>query len=347
MVRHSQDGVESLRRMPLADVIPAMYPGAYRSRERQGPGRVRWVLPDGTKVNVLPLADGDLFRFMNRSDDGLASVSHKGAINFVMVVRQTSFIEAVRVLDRLRPVMDMAGRDRRPAHVRPTILRHPERRDDSEGEWIQVRDYLVGERRLPDLVVADLYRRGHVYVGTRFYEGYLVFPHRAGDPQSRVTGYSLRWAHAAAPPDGKPTKWVASGSRLKDGWFHLGRSRQTLIITESPIDAITIWADAVREGVAHRVSIRSSSGAGGLSERMWAGFDAVMAAFDNDAAGRRYAEWVIEHRGEHEITCITPPNAYKDWNAAWQDGRRGFLEPTRLWARELTMIRDAEREGGR
>ena len=137
------------------------------------------------------------------------------------------------------------------------------------------------------------------------------------------------------------------GSRLKDGWFHLGYSRQTLIITESPIDAITLWASAIEEGVAHRLSIRSSSGAGGLSERMWAGFEAVVADFDNDAAGRRYADWVIEHRGEHETTCVTPPDAFKDWNAAWQDGLRGFLEPTRLWERELTVIRDEDRELGR
>ena len=90
MVRHSQDSVERLRGIPLAEVIPAIWPGAYRSRERQGPGRVRWVLPDGTKVNVLPLADGDLFRFMNRSNDVPASASHKGAINFVMAVRRMS-----------------------------------------------------------------------------------------------------------------------------------------------------------------------------------------------------------------------------------------------------------------
>ncbi len=347
MVRHSQDSVERLRGIPLAEVIPAIWPGAYRSRERQGPGRVRWVLPDGTKVNVLPLADGDLFRFMNRSDGVSVSVSHKGAINFVMAVRQTSFMEAVRLLDRLRPGMDMSGPDRRPAHVRPTILRHPERRDDPEGEWTQVRDYLVAERRLPDLVVADLYRRGHVYVGAGFYEGYLVFPHRSSDSQSHVTGYSLRWAHADAPEDGKPAKWVAAGSRLKDGWFHLGRSRQTLVVTESPIDAITLWASAIEEGIAHHLSIRSSSGAGGLSERMWAGFEAVVAAFDNDAAGRRYAEWVIEYRGEQETTCLMPPDLYKDWNAAWQDGRRGFLERTRLWEREPTVIRDGERGLGR
>ena len=347
MVHQSQDGVESLRRMPLADVIPAICPGAYRSRERQGPGRVRWVLPDGTKVNVLPLADGDLFRFMNRSDDVPASVSHKGAINFVMVLRHTSFMEAVRVLDRLRLVMDMPRPDRRPAHARPTILRHPERRDDPEGEWAQVRDYLVGERRLPDLLVADLYRRGHVYASAGFYQGYLVFAHRADGSQSRVTGYSLRWAHADSPPDGKPTKWVASGSRLKDGWFHLGHSRQTLIITESPIDAITLWASAIAEGVAHRLSIRSSSGAGGLSERMWVGFEAVVAAFDNDAAGRRYAEWVTQYRGEHKTTCVMPPDGYKDWNAAWQDGLGKFLEPTRLWERELTVVRDEEKELGR
>lgn len=51
-----------------------------------------WIFPDGTKVNVLPLEDGDLFRFMNRDDGPMTGVSRKGAINFVMLVRQWSYV---------------------------------------------------------------------------------------------------------------------------------------------------------------------------------------------------------------------------------------------------------------
>ncbi len=55
MAQHLSKGLEALRRLSLAEVIPVLCPGSYLSHERQGPGRVRWVLPDGTKVNVLPL----------------------------------------------------------------------------------------------------------------------------------------------------------------------------------------------------------------------------------------------------------------------------------------------------
>lgn len=337
MVQNFHEAVEHVRRIPLAEVIPALCPGAYRSRERQGPGRVRWVLPDGTKVNVLPLVDGDLFRFMNRFDDR-SVLPQKGAINFVMALKSTSFMEAIRMLRELHPTMDMPRLDPRPTQVRPTLLRHPARCDDPEREWRLIRDYLVGERRLPDAIVADCYRRGSIYVGTGWYQDYLVFPHRAAGPSSPVTGYSLRWAWPGTPPDERPVKWVAGGSRLKDGWFTLGHSPGTLIITESPIDALTLWASAIQEGVAHRVSIRSSSGAGGLTERMWQEFDAVVGAFDNDAAGRGYAEWLGQHRAAGETRCLTPPNPYKDWNAAWQAGRRDFLRTTPLWEREVVRM---------
>lgn len=345
MIQDFNEETESLRRLPLAEVIPALYPGSYRSRERQGPGRVRWVLSDGTKVNVLPLADGDLFRFMNRFDERVA-VSHKGAINFVMAIQSTSFTEAMQVLQDLHPTTTQFRPDPRPTQVRPTLLRHPPRWDDPEREWTLIRDYLVGERRLSDLVVADCYRRGYVYAGTGFYQGYVIFPHRADGPSSAVTGYSLRWAMPENPPDERPVKWVAAGSRLKEGWFTLGRSSGTLIITESPIDSITLWASAIQDGVAHRVSIRSSSGAGGLTERMWQIFDVVVGAFDNDGAGNGYAEWVRQQRGERGTTSIMPPNPYKDWNAAWQDGRGEFLVTTKLWERELVAVR-VERGVGR
>ena len=339
MAQHVPEGLESLRRLPLAEVIPVLCPGAYLSHERQGPGRVRWVLPDGTKVNVLPLTDGDVFRVMNRPDERL-TVSPKGAINFVMVVRHTSLLQAVQMLHQMRPAWGLARRESRPVRVRSTILRHPARMADPEREWFQVRDYLVGERRLPELLVADLYRRGYVYAGAGFYQGYVVFPHRADGPDSSVTGYSLRWAQASPPPSNRPTKWVASGSRLKDGWVTLGQSRQTLVITESPIDAITLWASAIDEGVAHRVSIRSSSGAGGLAERMWKGFDAVVTAFDHDAAGQGYAEWVRQHRSKDPITTISPPGSYKDWNEAWRAGHRALLETTQLWEREMVRMHE-------
>lgn len=342
MVQNVHDGVEEVRRIPLAEVIPALYHGAYRSRERQGPGRVRWILPDGTKVNVLPLADGDLFRFMNRVDER-STVPHKGAINFVMAIQNMSFREAMQVLQELHPTIEPFKLDPRPTRVLPTLLRHPPRWDDSEREWTLIRDYLVGERRLPDTIVADCYRRGYVYVGTGLYQDYLVFPHRAAEPSSPVTGYSLRWAGPGTPPDERPVKWVAGGSRLKDGWFTLGHSPGTLIITESPIDALTLWASAIQEGVAHRVSIRSSSGAGGLSVRMWQEFDGVVGVFDNDAAGQGYADWLGQHRSTGETLCLTPPDPYKDWNAAWQAGHRNFLSATRLWEREVARIQPERR----
>lgn len=329
--------LNALRRIPLANVIPWAFPGARLSAERLGPGRVRWILPDGTKVNVLPLEDGDAFRFMNRLDWTQPDISPKGAINFLMLARHWSLREAASFLDdgqRLLAVPQEAG-SRAVTMVR-TVLRHPRRLTDPEQEWAQIQGYLVGQRQLPELVVADLYGRGYVYAGGGAYRGYLVFPHRAEAANPTITGYSLRWANKDVRPHDKPTRWVAPGSRLKAGWFSIGRGTDAVIITESPIDALTVWASAIEEGLAHRVIIRSTAGAGGLTQSLWEGFPRVVVATDRDEAGDSYAQWVESHQTTGgSVIRVTPPAPHKDWNEAWQRGDRNLLADTPLWDREV------------
>ena len=283
--------LNALRRIPLAHVIPRAFPGARLSAERQGPGRVRWILPDGTKVNVLPLADGDVFRFMNRLDWTQPGISPKGAINFLMLARHWSLREAASFLEDGQPFLIVPREDgpRAMTNAR-TVLRHPRRLTDPEQEWVQIQRYLVGQRQLPELLVADLYRRGYVYAGDGGYRGYLAFPHRAEATSPAITGYSLRWASPDLPPHNRPIKWVAPGSRLKAGWFSIGRGTDAVIITESPIDALTVWASAIEEGLAHRITVRCTAGAGGLTDRLWEGFSQVVVATDRDAAGDSYAQ---------------------------------------------------------
>ena len=280
--------LNDLRRIPLANVIPWAFPGARLSAERQGPGRVCWILPDGTKVNVLPLADGDVFRFMNRLDWSQPGISPKGAINFLMLARKWSLREAASFLDDGQRFLNVP-RESAPRAVTTarTVLRHPPRLSDLEQEWAHIQRYLVGQRRLPELVVADMYRRGFVYAGGGVYRGYLVFPHRAAATIPTITGYSLRWANKDSPPHDKPARWVAPGSRLKAGWFSIGRGTDAVVITESPIDALSVWASAIEEGLAHRVTIRSTAGAGGLTQSLWEGFPRVVVATDRDDVFRQ------------------------------------------------------------
>jgi hypothetical protein len=73
---------------------------------------------------------------------------------------------------------------------------------------------------------------------------------------------------------------------------------------------------------------------------MWEDFDAVVTAFDHDAAGQGYAEWVRQQRGQDPITTIWPPGSYKDWNEAWQAGHRALLETTQLWEREVARMHE-------
>ena len=332
--------LNELRRIPLANVIPWAFPGARLSAERQGPGRVRWILPDGTKVNVLPLADGDVFRVMNRLDWIQPGISLKGAINFLMLARHWSLREAASFLDDgqrfLNVPREAASRAVTMAH---TALHHPRRLSDPEQDWAHVQRYLVGQRRLPELMVADMYRRGYVYAGGGVYHGYLVFPHRAETTSPAITGYSLRWANNNLPPHDKPTRWVAPGSRLKAGWFSIGRGMDAVVITESPIDALTVWASGIEEGLAHRVTIRSTAGAGGLTQRLWEGFPRVVVATDRDDAGDSYAQWVESHQTTGgSIIRVTPPAPHKDWNEAWQGGARRVLADTPLWEREVARM---------
>lgn len=332
--------LNALRRIPLANVIPWAFPGAKLSAERQGPGRLRWILPDGTKVNVLPLADGDVFRFMNRLDWTRPGISPKGAINFLMLARHWSLREAASFLDDGQRFLTVPrGVESRALIMARTVLRHPRRLTDPEQEWVQIQRYLVGQRRLPELVVADMYRRGYVYAAGGAYRGYLVFPHRAEATSPTITGYSLRWANNDLPPHDKPTRWVAPGSRLKAGWFSIGCGTAAVVITESAIDALTVWASAIEEGLAHRVTIRSTAGAGGLTQRLWEGFPRVVVATDRDAAGNSYAQWVESyHTAAVSVIRVTPPTPYKDWNEAWQGGVRRLLADTPLWDREVARM---------
>ena len=332
--------LNELRRIPLANVIPWAFPGARLSAERQGPGRVRWILPDGTKVNVLPLADGDVFRFMNRPDWTSPGIFLKGAINFLMLARHCSLREAASFLDDSQRFLNVPREGASGAvTMARTVLRHPRRLSDPEQEWVQIQRYLVGQRQLPELMVADMYRRGHVYAGGGVYRGYLVFPHRAEVMSPTITGYSLRWAKKDLPPHDKPTRWVAPGSRLKAGWFSIGRGTDAVVITESAIDALTMWASAIEEGLAHRVTIRSTAGAGGLIQRLWEGFPQVMVATDRDEAGDSYAQWVESHHTTAgSVIRVTPPAPHKDWNEAWQGGERRLLADTPLWEREVARI---------
>jgi hypothetical protein len=257
-----------------------------------------------------------------------------------MLARHWSLREAASFLDdgqRFLAVPREAG-SRAVAMARP-VLRHPGTVTDPEQEWVQIQGYLVGQRRLPELVVADLYRRGCVYSGEGIYRGYLVFPHRAEATSSTITGYSLRWANKDLPPHDKPSRWVAPGSRLKVGWFSVGRGTDAVIITESPIDALTVRASAIEEGLAHRGTILSTAGAGGLTQQLWEGFPRVVVATDRDQAGDSYAQWVESHYAAvGSVIRVTPPAPHKDWNEAWQGGERHLLADTPLWEREAARM---------
>jgi len=95
----------------------------------------------------------------------------------------------------------------------------------------------------------------------------------------------------------------------------------TTIVTEAPIDALSVWSALTRKD-RERTRIIATGGEGGLvAPGLWVGTERVFLAQDRDPAGHKQAlkTWLAAY--EAAVRCPTTrllPPLEKDWNAAWQ-----------------------------
>jgi len=237
VARYEQAEVERARGMDLPIVLERL--GA----ERDPADRHQWRLA-GERINVTGT------KFYNHDQERGGG----GAIDLVRHATGYTFREAVAWLGAelgrepavqvglealQHEVRSYAAEDRPP--FRPPAA--------EEDRWDQVRAYLTGERGLPGQVVDWLHGQGDIYAGVQRGHVHAVFLCR--DEVGTPTGAVLRGAEP-----GSAYKGLAAGSRRGAGFFGVdapgapGHAAEPprLLITESPIDALSVWA--LRQGGA-------------------------------------------------------------------------------------------------
>lgn len=209
----------------------------------------------------------------------LEDVDYQGALGLLAKEFGTGAVLA-EALDELRPKVDEAAKSPQTWGKAPEPV---------QENWQGVRDYLTRVRKLPAAIVDELHRTGKVYAD-KFRNA--VFRLNTGGVELRGTGTVS-----------------FHGVRGEKGFFKLlGKPQEPTAFVESAIDAISL------RSLGWQGDILSTTGA--APERIakeaeilrgLAGRGVVVAAFDNDAAGRKMADAM-----GHPRRTISPRG--KDWN---------------------------------
>ena len=262
-----------------------------------------------------------------------AGTGGRGAIDFVIHVGLARDLsEACTVLAPfVRAVVEAspAPTPRSTERSGPPAFRPVPRMFDAAANWQVVRTYLVNQRRLPEPLIHALAHQSHpvVYAGWgQKFGHYLVFPMRHPEAPATLTGAILRWRDTGDPPtawfDGKKAA-KAFASRDDQGWWQVGPyAAPTLVVTESPIDALSLWA-ALSDADRQVTRIVATGGTSRLTAPdIFAGVQRVFTAQDADAAGETQARHTLEDVAAAGLTVpvarLQPPTGAKDWNDAWQ-----------------------------
>ncbi len=354
--RHVQETTAALRQIPLATVIPLAFPTAAGPTPGQGPGVVQWQLPDGSKVNVKTTAQSDLYRVWSGPQAGRAGA---GAINFLVDLGVCPDFPSAKAwlhdaVPTITPPRSPAPEPERP----PTPFQMPHFVRNPIDAWPVIVDYLSDVRQLPASLLRTVMHQDPPAILAGWgpkYGHYLLFPcwdHSQPLHDSHPTGAILRWRHPDRDPapewfGGNPRP-MAPGSHKQAGWWQIGpRDAATLIITEAPIDGLTVAASlpTVTErtpDLPADVAICALGGEAGFTPRQLAGHQRILIATDNDAAGARFAAQIRAAAAPGQtVERVSPPAGYKDWNAAWHD-QPAWSRVT--WARALDRLQAREVE---
>jgi len=237
-----------------------------------------------------------------------------------------------------REAQEIAAREARPAFVPP---------QEDRARWNQVRDYLTDVRALPEPLVDELHKEGTLYADGR---GNAVFLRR--DHAGHTTGAVLRGTEP-----GSDYKGLAAGTRRDAGHFsHTTPAtgerpgwdqRPTLVIAESPIDALSWQAARAPHGLASGpLTIVSTDGLGALPWREIVATQqdrgVVRVATDHDRAGERLWRELSDRYPSEETfgRLVRDRPALKDWN----DDVRFPAPAEEMRERERTEARRQEAE---
>ena len=182
--------------------------------------------------------------------------------------------------------------------------------------WNQVHSYLTQDRQIPADIVNQAFQQGSVFADER---GNAVFTMQQlrqdsliGEASNTlragaITGYALRGTDS-------DYKHITKGSSKADGWFlfHSGADTQRIVITESPIEALSL---AAMERSDHTLYLALNGNSPLPVEQLQHHIDQggeVLTAFNNDAAGMNLSARVLQQIPE--AGTLYPESDFNDWN---------------------------------
>ncbi len=331
--RHIQETTAALRQIPLATIIPIAFPDAQGPLRGQGPDVVQWTLADGSKVNVKTTGQSDLYRVWSGPQTGRAGT---GAINFLVDLGVcTDFTSAKAWLHDAVPTVNPPNMAPTRPQAAPQPFRMPHFYRQSTAAWPLITEYLADIRQIPAGLIRTVLHQDPPAILAGWgpkYGHYLLFPcwdHSQPLKDSQPTGALLRWRHPGEEP---PPEWfggnprpMAPGSHKRDGWWQIGASdAPTLIITEAPIDGLSVAAllptvNDLHSDLPPNVAIMALGGEAGFDPRQLQGHTRILCATDNDPAGERFAAAIrAATRKGQTVERIRPPAGTKDWNQVLQ-----------------------------
>lgn len=284
MAYATKDDITRLRDADPAAVLQSRYGATLALHSRDEHKTRSFRLPSGMKIGVTPAHHGGFVWTIQGS--GLGG---RGCVNLVMEVEQCGARQAVSILSEgmnlaaIRPVRLLASSTAdvaAPATVPPPA---PEL-------WGRVRRWLIEVRGLPQKLVDRMYADGRVWSDGR---RNAVFPRVDGGAFVRGTGTAQFMRTIGGKGCGP---FVIPGE-------------QHLVICESPIDCMSVKSMA--PGLHVIATGGSLLSAQDLTMYLSEGPHALVLAFDNDVAGRRYTELF---KLVWPAARVRVPDAGKDWN---------------------------------
>lgn len=275
---------EQIRRARQADLVAFLKGQGYTLKPERGQYRI----PDH---GGLLIKGNHWVRFADKTGGN--------TLDFCMVMLGMSFRDAVELLTGTNiPVFE---------NVEP--LAHLKTKKDLElparaGNEHRVIAYLTKTRGLPADLVIELIRAGLLWQDTR---GNCVFT--CFDENDEVKGAIIEGTLSDVRWKGR-----AAGSEISYGWWWPAAESKTVIVVESPIDAMSLTTIRPTAKKHHLYAL------GGLHQQALAGIlerlpeiQRVILAMDNDQAGQDAAKlWLQELRDRYQVQNVIPK--LKDWN---------------------------------
>ncbi len=298
----------------------------------EGNARSQWIrwrnTPLGTVSVHRGVRPGERYQWWTASTLLNPNQGAKNALNLVLAVQNAgtfptdpaAVARACRALDHLGGIAPVVTRTQSSRLTSQTKGYVPMK--DNHQAWPQVEQYLTQIRHLPQALIPTWHTQGQIRAIAYGRVPYVVFPLRntAGDEVGavlRCAGTPEQQRQQLA--QGYAVKRVATGSQPDKGFWqsHASPQAQTLVLVESPIDAMALYAVMV---TAHKdpqtFVIRASTGSA-LNAQHWQGhWSHLIAAFDQDAAGEAFAH-KVRQEAPVAVHRLTPPQGRKDWAEAW------------------------------